>query len=94
MLLKFFHVGSSTPSKASSAKAIPKRITVAHIMKTVNEVYGSKVTGLSASSAAMPLQQKLAVCSLVLSLKQVKSKEVTIGKVSHCIPKRDQQKVN
>ena len=51
-------------------------------MKTVNEVYGSKVTGLSASAAAMPLQQKLALCSLVLSLKQVKSKEVTMGKVS------------
>ena len=70
--------GPSTPSK----KSVPKRITVAHIMKTVNEVYGSKVTASTASAGGMPLQQKLAICCLVLSLKQGKGKEVAMGKVS------------
>lgn len=85
MVLTFLaFLGSSTPAK-SSAKTIPKRITVAHIMKTVNEVYGSKVvTSSSASATAMPLQQKLAVCSVVLSLKNGKSKEVALGKVLRC----------
>ena len=63
---------------------MPKKIGVAHIAKVVGEVYGSRVTcGAGAGAETVPLQQKLAVCSLLLLLKQGKGgKEIPMGKVS------------
>ena len=67
-------------------KAVPKKIGVAHIMKTINEVYGgggggARAPGQAGSAQTVPLQQKLAICALILTLNKGRSKEVALGKV-------------
>ena len=64
-----------------------KKIGIAHVMRIINEVYGNRAGAQTSSGGrgggggAMPVQQKLAVCTLLLMLKNTKAKEVTIGKV-------------
>ena len=65
----------ASPSKRSST---PK-VGVAHIMKVINRTYGS--TAQTGQQQTFPLQQKLAVCTLLLMLRHSKTKEVTVGKV-------------
>lgn len=53
-------------------------------MSVVNDVYGSS-QGLGKTSDGgeeLPLHQKFAICSLLLILREGKSKDVTVGKVS------------
>lgn len=63
-----------------------KKIGIAHVMKIINEVYGNRAGGATQArrggSGAMPIQQKLAVCTLLLMLKNTKAKQVTLGKVN------------
>ena len=66
---------------------VPKKITVAHIAKIVNEVYGSGATG-TAPGQTIPLQQKLAICTLLLIMKRNKVNETTLGKVRVVSAKR------
>ena len=68
-------------------KAVPKKIGVAHIMKTINEVYGggARAPGQAGSAQTVPLQQKLAICALILTLNKGSSKEVALGKVRGCV---------
>ena len=66
---------------AAAPKPVLKKIGVAHILKTINEVYGAHASVQASSKQTLPLQQKLAICSLILSLKKCKSKEVVLGKV-------------
>ncbi|XP_059160943.1 cell division control protein 6 homolog [Physella acuta] len=58
-----------------------KKVTIAHISKVMSEVYGSSVTSSSSCENSIPLQQKLAVCSLLLLVKNGKVKEVLLGKL-------------
>ena len=51
-------------------------------MRIVNEVYGSRVTVQTGQQQTFPLQQKLAMCTLLLVIKQGRGKEVTLGKVT------------
>ena len=75
--------GSPTKRSPTKKRAVPKKIGVAHILRIVNEVYGNRVTVASAGQEqTIPLQQKLAMCTLLLMLKQGRGKEVTLGKVS------------
>ena len=69
----------NSPNKLN--QLIPKKITVAHIAKIVNEVYGSGATGATPGQT-IPLQQKLTICTLLLLMKRNKLKEATLGKVS------------
>ena len=64
---------------------MPKKIGVAHVAKVVGEIYGSRVTAASSGGPdTVPLQQKLATCTLLLMLKNGKAKEIQVGKVLYC----------
>lgn len=78
----------ATPEKFG---APVKKIGIAHVMRIINEVYGNRAGSQGSSrgggSGSMPVQQKLAVCTLLLMLKNTKAKEVTIGKLheKYCV---------
>ncbi|XP_016020196.1 cell division control protein 6 homolog isoform X2 [Rousettus aegyptiacus] len=68
--------------KSFSESLVPKRVGLIHISQVISEVDGNRMT-LSQEGAqdSFPLQQKILVCSLLLLTRQLKSKEVTLGKL-------------
>ncbi|KAB0398642.1 hypothetical protein E2I00_013889, partial [Balaenoptera physalus] len=68
--------------KSPSESLVPKRVGVIHISQVISEVDGNRMT-LSREGAqdSFPLQQKILVCSLLLLTRQLKIKEVTLGKI-------------
>ncbi|KAH9498132.1 AAA ATPase [Bulinus truncatus] len=58
-----------------------KKVSVMHISKVMSEVYGSSVQSANSGDHELPLQQKLAICSLLLLVKSGKFKEVPLGKL-------------
>lgn len=68
--------------KSSSESPVPKRVGLTHISQVISEVDGNRMT-LSREGAqdSFPLQQKILVCSLLLLTRQLKIKEVTLGKL-------------
>ena len=87
VITPFIVSGCNSPYKdvsyKSPAKSRPptiKKITVAHIVKIVGEVYGSRVSAAN-QKQGIPLQEKLALCTLLMMLKSGKAKEVQLGKV-------------
>ncbi|KAK3927264.1 Cell division control protein 6-like protein [Frankliniella fusca] len=58
-------------------------IDVTSIMNVVNDVYGTSQSfgRVADGGEELPLHQKLAVCSLLLILREGKSKDVTVGKL-------------
>ncbi|XP_032135652.1 cell division control protein 6 homolog isoform X2 [Sapajus apella] len=68
--------------KSPSEPLIPKRVGLIHISQVISEVDGNRMT-LSQEGAhdSFPLQQKILVCSLMLLIRQLKIKEVTLGKL-------------
>uniref|UniRef100_A0A8I5YP69 Cell division control protein n=4 Tax=Pongo abelii TaxID=9601 RepID=A0A8I5YP69_PONAB len=68
--------------KSPSEPLIPKRVGLIHISQVISEVDGNRMT-LSQEGAQdfFPLQQKILVCSLMLLIRQLKIKEVTLGKL-------------
>ncbi|XP_032313867.1 cell division control protein 6 homolog isoform X2 [Camelus ferus] len=68
--------------KSPSESLVPKRVGVIHISQVISEVDGNRMT-LSQDGAhdSFPLQQKILVCSLLLLTRQLKIKEVTLGKL-------------
>ncbi|XP_032471994.1 cell division control protein 6 homolog isoform X2 [Phocoena sinus] len=68
--------------KSPSESLVPKRVGVIHISQVISEVDGNRMT-LSQEGAqdSFPLQQKILVCSLLLLTRQLKTKEVTLGKL-------------
>ncbi|XP_036612943.1 cell division control protein 6 homolog [Trichosurus vulpecula] len=69
-------------AKSSSQSPIPKRVGLIHISQVISDTYGSRMA-LSQEGAqdSFPLQQKILVCSLLLLTRQLKAKEVTLGKL-------------
>ncbi|KAI0213396.1 Cell division control protein [Lamellibrachia satsuma] len=67
-----------------SKRSVMPKVGVAHIMKIVNRTYGS--VAQTDQQQTFPLQQKLAVCTLLLMLRHGKTKEVAVGKLheSYC----------
>nr|BAD91026.1 cell division control protein 6 [Eisenia fetida] len=67
-----------------------KRVGVQQIQQIVNEVYGSrmKTTGSCKDDPKLtiPVQQELAICTLLLMLRKGKNKEISLGKFheSYC----------
>ena len=74
-----------SPGKGyTSPKAMSKigQVDLPHIMKVVNQVYGSPVTAsLGRKGEGLPVQQKILVASLLLMVKRGRTKEVTLGKL-------------
>lgn len=68
--------------KSPSESLVPKRVGLIHISQVIAEVDGNRMT-LSQEGAqdSFPLQQKILVCSLLLLTRQLKIKEVTLGKL-------------
>ncbi|XP_004378126.1 cell division control protein 6 homolog [Trichechus manatus latirostris] len=68
--------------KSSSEALVPKRVGLTHISRVISEVDGNRMTlGQEGAQDSFPLQQKILVCSLVLLSRQLKIKEVTMGKL-------------
>ncbi|XP_037665244.1 cell division control protein 6 homolog [Choloepus didactylus] len=68
--------------KSPSESLVPKQVSLIHISQVISEVDGNRMA-LSQKGAqdSFPLQQKILVCSLLLLTRQLKIKEVTLGKL-------------
>lgn len=58
------------------------RVSVPQVARVLSEVYGDRMASSSGDGESFPLQQKLLVCCLLLIIRNGKSKEVQLGKVS------------
>uniref|UniRef100_A0A096P5G5 Cell division control protein n=1 Tax=Papio anubis TaxID=9555 RepID=A0A096P5G5_PAPAN len=67
--------------KSPSEPLIPKRVGLIHISQVISEVDGNRMTLSQEAQDSFPLQQKILVCSLMLLIRQLKIKEVTLGKL-------------
>ncbi|XP_012892611.1 PREDICTED: cell division control protein 6 homolog [Dipodomys ordii] len=68
--------------KTPSESLVPKRVGLAHIAQVISEVDGNRMTlSRAGTQESLPLQQKILVCSLLLLTRQLKIKEVTLGKL-------------
>lgn len=67
--------------KSPSELLIPKRVGLIHISQVMSEVDGNRMTLSQGAQDSFPLQQKILVCSLMLLIRQLKIKEVTLGKL-------------
>lgn len=65
--------------KSPSELLIPKRVGLIHISQVMSEVDGNRMTLSQGAQDSFPLQQKILVCSLMLLIRQLKIKEVTLG---------------
>ncbi|XP_006832648.1 PREDICTED: cell division control protein 6 homolog [Chrysochloris asiatica] len=82
--------------KSSSETVVPKRVGLTHISQVISEVDGNRMAlGQEGAEDSFPLQQKILVCSLLLLTRQLKIKEVTLGKLYEAYSKvcRKQQVV-
>ncbi|XP_029429575.1 cell division control protein 6 homolog isoform X2 [Rhinatrema bivittatum] len=72
----------TSPTKASSAHLVPKKVGLPHISRVMLGVYGDRMTSDGGvTEHSFPLQQKLLVCTLLLLIRQSKVKEVSLGKL-------------
>ncbi|XP_012935046.1 cell division control protein 6 homolog [Aplysia californica] len=76
----------NSPSKKSQEPPV-KKVTLVHISKVMGDVYGSSVAAASSSENDVPLQQKIAVCSLLLLVKTGRLKEVLLGRLHEAYTK-------
>ena len=65
-----------------SGDITPKTIDMGLMMKIFNEIHGTKITDdIKDNADAFPIQQKVLICSLLLILKNSKTKNISLGKV-------------
>ncbi|KAJ8019409.1 Cell division control protein 6-like [Holothuria leucospilota] len=73
---------SPVKSPQKSPKKSPlKKVSLQTISSVLGEVYGSNIVSSSNQSQTFPLQQKLAICTLLLIVKEGKKRETTLGKL-------------
>ncbi|XP_023419656.1 cell division control protein 6 homolog isoform X1 [Cavia porcellus] len=71
---------SECPS--TSEAVVPKCVGLAHVARVISEVDGDRMApGTDGAQDSFPLQQKILVCSLLLLTRQLKVREVTLGKL-------------
>ncbi|KAG6929785.1 cell division cycle 6 [Chelydra serpentina] len=74
--------GCKSPTTSASVSPVPRRVGLLHISRVISDVYGDRMAlGSDGASDSFPLQQKILVCSLLLLARQLKAKEVTLGKL-------------
>ncbi|XP_034612135.1 cell division control protein 6 homolog [Trachemys scripta elegans] len=74
--------GCKSPATSASVSPVPRRVGLPHISRVISDVYGDRMAlGSDGASDSFPLQQKILVCSLLLLARQLKAKEVTLGKL-------------
>ncbi|XP_059236974.1 cell division control protein 6 homolog isoform X2 [Mustela nigripes] len=68
--------------KSPSESLVPKQVGLIHISQVISEVDGNRMSlSKEGTQDSFPLQQKILVCSLLLLTRQLKIKEVTLGKL-------------
>ncbi|XP_027630565.1 cell division control protein 6 homolog isoform X2 [Tupaia chinensis] len=68
--------------KSLSESLVPKRVGLTHISQVISEIDGNRmICSQGGTQDSFPLQQKILVCSLLLLTRQLKIKEVTLGKL-------------
>ncbi|XP_074835157.1 cell division control protein 6 homolog [Carettochelys insculpta] len=74
--------GCKSPATPALVSPVPHRVGLPHISRVISEVYGDRLAlGGGGANDHFPLQQKILVCSLLLLARQLKAKEVTLGKL-------------
>ena len=77
--------------KNSEPPSKPLRVTLSHIASVMSEVYSSTASNSTAQNA-IPLQQKLVTCALILMVKGQAKKEVSLGKLHEAYVQLCQQR--
>lgn len=79
--LKPFCCSAGDPTAAPSP--VPKRVGLPQVSRVLSEVFGDRMAaGSPGAGDAFPLQQKVLVCSLLLLTRHLRTRQVTLGKVS------------
>ncbi|XP_049635541.1 cell division control protein 6 homolog [Suncus etruscus] len=61
---------------------VPKRVGLVHISQVISGVDGNRMSASQPGAPdSFPLQQKILVCSMMLLTRQLKTREVTLGKL-------------
>uniref|UniRef100_K7ED41 Cell division control protein n=2 Tax=Ornithorhynchus anatinus TaxID=9258 RepID=K7ED41_ORNAN len=69
-------------SEPSPGPLVPKRVSLCDVSQVIADIYGDRMAASQTGGAdPFPLQQKILVCSLLLLTRQLKVKEVTLGKL-------------
>ena len=62
---------------------VPKRVGLPQVSRVLSEVFGDRIApGSPRARDAFPLQPKILVCSLLLLARHLRTRQVTLGKVS------------
>uniref|UniRef100_A0A8C3KDW5 Cell division control protein 6 homolog n=1 Tax=Calidris pygmaea TaxID=425635 RepID=A0A8C3KDW5_9CHAR len=71
------------PGGDSPASPVPKRVGLPHVSRVLSEVFGDRLVagGRGPRGDTFPLQQKVLLCSLLLLLRRLRAREVTLGKL-------------
>ncbi|XP_074019118.1 cell division control protein 6 homolog [Numenius arquata] len=70
------------PGGDSPASPVPKRVGLLHVSRVISEVFGDRlVAGGQGPRNTFPLQQKVLLCSLLLLVRRLRAREVTLGKL-------------
>lgn len=68
-------------NNGSSVPAVdPPKVKVTHVMKILNQVFGSKVAAVQDDECNFPLQQQLLLCVCLILMSRESCKEVEVGK--------------
>lgn len=73
---------TNSPTKEGACRTpVIQKVTLSHVAKVVAEVYSSSLSSRSGGKDSLPLQQKILICTLILLLKNEKSKQIDLPKV-------------
>uniref|UniRef100_A0A8C8SBF2 Cell division control protein n=1 Tax=Pelusios castaneus TaxID=367368 RepID=A0A8C8SBF2_9SAUR len=71
-----------SPTASALISPVLRRVGLPHISRVISDVYGDRMAlGGDGAKDSFPLQQKILVCSMLLLARQLKAKEVTLGKL-------------
>uniref|UniRef100_A0A8C8S824 Cell division control protein n=1 Tax=Pelusios castaneus TaxID=367368 RepID=A0A8C8S824_9SAUR len=74
--------GCKSPTASALISPVLRRVGLPHISRVISDVYGDRMAlGGDGAKDSFPLQQKILVCSMLLLARQLKAKEVTLGKL-------------
>ncbi|XP_074640064.1 uncharacterized protein LOC141898133 [Tubulanus polymorphus] len=67
--------------KDDSTPTTKRKISIAQVSQVVNDVYSTRTMTSQQQNGSIPLQQKLAICTLLLIMKKSKTKQASMGKL-------------
>lgn len=72
--------GSPVKIPQSKHEAVVKPVSLTHVKKVLDEVYGEKVIEVDTGKSCLPTQQQLVLCSLLLLSKSSSKKEIEVNR--------------